>query len=115
MLIYCRNFHGAKVYLSSLSDGECFGEFSFFTQEPRAATVEALDEVLLFEIKPSFFDEIPERFPKLTETLLAFYKGTGRDHPSRKKRSLRGPRRDRAVLGASTASSRSVAQPAKSS
>lgn len=74
VLIYCTNFHGNKVYLSSLSDGDCFGEFSFFTGEPRAATAEALEDVLLFEIQQSEFDTILDRFPNLTSALLKFYK-----------------------------------------
>ena len=74
ILIYCRNFHGDKVYLSSLSDGDCFGEFSFFTGEPRAATAEALEETLLFQIQQSEFDMILDRFPNLTNVLLKFYK-----------------------------------------
>jgi CRP-like cAMP-binding protein len=74
VLIYCRNFHGSKVYLSSLSDGDCFGEFSFFTGEPRAATAEALEDTLLFEIQQSEFDTILDRFPNLTNALLRFYK-----------------------------------------
>jgi serine/threonine protein kinase/CRP-like cAMP-binding protein len=74
VLIYCKNFHGNKVYLSSLSDGDCVGEFSFFTGEPRAATVEALEEVLLFEIQHRDFDTILDRFPNLTNALLRFYK-----------------------------------------
>jgi serine/threonine-protein kinase len=74
VLIYCRNFQGQKVYLQSLSDGDCIGEFSFFTGGRRAATVESLDEVLLFEIDQEDFDTVIERFPSLTQALLQFYK-----------------------------------------
>ncbi|MCA9551169.1 MAG: cyclic nucleotide-binding domain-containing protein [Myxococcales bacterium] len=74
VLVYCYNFHGDKVYLSSLSDGDCFGEFSFFTGEPRAATAEALEDVLLFEVRQRDFDTILDRFPNLTQALLQFYK-----------------------------------------
>ncbi|MEL7369043.1 MAG: cyclic nucleotide-binding domain-containing protein, partial [Myxococcota bacterium] len=74
ILIYCSNFYGAKVYLSSLSDGDCFGEFSFFTKGPRTATVEAVEEVLLFDIQQTHFDRIQKRFPNLTYALLLFYK-----------------------------------------
>ena len=74
VVIYCRNFRGSKVYLSSLSDGDCFGEFSFFTGDPRAATVEALDDVTYFEIERSDFDGVLDRFPKLTRAMLDFYK-----------------------------------------
>lgn len=75
VLVYCKNYHGQKVYLSSLADGDCFGEFSFFTGEPRAATAEALEEVLYFEIKQRDFDLVLDRFPNLTNALLRFYKG----------------------------------------
>ncbi len=74
VLVYCQNFHGEKVYLSSLSDGDCFGEFSFFTGEARAATAEALEDVLIFEIRQKDFDTILDRFPSLTQALLRFYK-----------------------------------------
>lgn len=74
VLVYCQNFHGEKVYLSSLSDGDCFGEFSFFTGEARAATAEALEDVLLFEVRQQDFDTILDRFPNLTQALLRFYK-----------------------------------------
>lgn len=74
VIIYCRNFQGDRVYLSSLADGDCFGEFSFFTGEPRAATVETVDEVLLFEIEQQAFDRVIDEFPSLTRALLQFYK-----------------------------------------
>ncbi|MBI2378422.1 MAG: cyclic nucleotide-binding domain-containing protein [Deltaproteobacteria bacterium] len=74
MVIYCKNFDGEKVYLTSISDGDCVGEFSFFTGELRAATVETLEECLLFEIDPADFDRIMSGFPNLTSVLLRFYK-----------------------------------------
>ncbi|MFO0723729.1 MAG: serine/threonine-protein kinase [Myxococcota bacterium] len=74
VLIYCKNFQGERVYLTSLSDGDCFGEFSFFTGEPRAATVEALEEVWVFEISQGDFDKVIDEFPSLTRALLQFYK-----------------------------------------
>jgi serine/threonine protein kinase/CRP-like cAMP-binding protein len=74
VIIYCQNFQGERVYLSSLSDGDCFGEFSFFTGEPRAATVEAADYVTLFEIAQQDFDRVIDEFPGLTRALLRLYK-----------------------------------------
>lgn len=74
VVIYCRNFFEDKVYLTSLSDGDCFGEFSFFTGQRRVASVEALDELLVFEIRRAHFDAILERLPNLTTALLRFYK-----------------------------------------
>jgi serine/threonine protein kinase/CRP-like cAMP-binding protein len=74
VIIYCRNFQGDRVYLSSLADGDCFGEFSFFTGEPRAATVEAVEDLLLFEIGQLDFDKVVDEFPSLTKALHQFYK-----------------------------------------
>ncbi|MCC7384694.1 MAG: cyclic nucleotide-binding domain-containing protein [Deltaproteobacteria bacterium] len=74
VIIFCKNFQGERVYLSSLADGDCFGEFSFFTAEPRTATVESVEEVLLFEIAQEDFDRVIEEFPGLTKALLQFYK-----------------------------------------
>jgi len=74
VIIYCKNYQAERVYLSSLSDGDCFGEFSFFTGEPRAATVETADEVLLFEIAQQDFDRVIDEFPTLTRSLLQLYK-----------------------------------------
>lgn len=74
VIIYCQNFQGERVYLSSLADGDCFGEFSFFTGEPRAATVEAADYVTLFEIAQQDFDRVIDEFPGLTRALLRLYK-----------------------------------------
>jgi CRP-like cAMP-binding protein len=74
VLIYCKNFQGERVYLTSLSDGDCFGEFSFFTGDPRAATVEAVDELWVFEISQGDFDKVIDEFPSLTRALLQFYK-----------------------------------------
>ncbi len=74
ILIYCNNFFGSKTYLSSLSDGDCFGEFSFFTGAERTATAEALEDTELFTIHQKDFDRIISKFPGLTQALLRFYK-----------------------------------------
>ncbi len=74
VIVYCTSPKGRKVYLSSLSDGDCVGEFSFFTGEKRAATVEALDEVLLFEIDRAELDRVVKELRTFTRSLLTFYK-----------------------------------------
>ena len=45
-----KNYMGHKVTLCVLSDGEIFGELSFFDAEPRSASVEALTDVNLIII-----------------------------------------------------------------
>ena len=60
-----------RVYLSALADGDYFGEFSFLTQRPRSASVEAITACRVLEIR---HDEIFEVEPGFTEPLLRFYK-----------------------------------------
>lgn len=63
----------AGVEVSRLTRGDYFGEMSLLTGEPRTATVVALTDVVLLELKrPVFarlFDEHPELAPKLSGLL----------------------------------------------
>ena len=74
VLIHCTGFRGIRIYLSSLSDGDGFGELSFFTDEPRAATVEALDTVELLSVERSRLHAVQARFPRLTRAMHRFHR-----------------------------------------
>ncbi|MBI2375322.1 MAG: cyclic nucleotide-binding domain-containing protein [Deltaproteobacteria bacterium] len=74
VVISGHNFEGRRVYLTSLSDGDCFGEQGFFTGEPRNATVEATEPVILVEVEKSALDELSVELPALRAGLLEFYK-----------------------------------------
>jgi CRP-like cAMP-binding protein len=39
-----------RVYVAALTEGDFFGEFSFLTQSPRSATVEAASDAILLRI-----------------------------------------------------------------
>ena len=64
------NDEGIEYTLSTLSDGEVFGEIALMTGEPRSANVKAVTEVHLAELSQEVFLELVAAFPKLNESLL---------------------------------------------
>lgn len=74
VIVSVNNFAGQKIYVTSLSDGDCFGEHGFFTGEPRTATVEALEEVMVLEISKDVLNRLIQEFPTVRESLRRFYK-----------------------------------------
>jgi serine/threonine protein kinase/CRP-like cAMP-binding protein len=68
------NFAGEKISINVLSDGDCFGEHGFFTGEPRNASVEALDEVMVLEADKDILNRVIQEFPTVRESLRRFYK-----------------------------------------
>lgn len=73
VLIHCLGHHGSRIYLSSLSEGDGFGELGFFTGLPRRATVEALDEVEVLTVSREMLAGVEARFPRLTRALHRHY------------------------------------------
>jgi serine/threonine protein kinase/CRP-like cAMP-binding protein len=63
-----------RVFLSSLSDGDFFGEFSFLTGRPRIATVESMAAGLILEVERSDLDSISTTHNAFHGPLLDFYK-----------------------------------------
>jgi serine/threonine protein kinase/CRP-like cAMP-binding protein len=74
VVVSATNFAGHKIYVTSLADGDCFGEQSYFTGEPRSATVEAVEETLVLEIKKDVLNRVIQEFPTVRESLRRFYK-----------------------------------------
>ncbi len=74
VLVSTTNFAGTKIYVTSLSDGDCFGEHGFFTGEPRTATVEALEEVMVLEVSKDVLNRLVVEYPTVRESLRRFYK-----------------------------------------
>jgi len=62
-----------KIFLNTLKEGEFFGEFAFFSQSPRSATAEALEEMEILEISKDDLDEIVREFPGVSKILWNFY------------------------------------------
>jgi len=63
-----------KVFLNTLREGDFFGEFAFFSQSPRSATAEALEETEILEISKVDLEEIVREFPGVSRVLGSFYK-----------------------------------------
>jgi cAMP-dependent protein kinase regulator len=62
------------VLLAALREGNFFGEFGFFSDRKRHATVKALADSEVLEISRDDFDEIANVHPRIREILLGFYK-----------------------------------------
>ncbi len=65
---------GEKISLNELKEGDFFGEFGFFADSRRHATVEALEDTEVLEIKREDLQEIIRQFPGVSEVLFKFYK-----------------------------------------
>jgi serine/threonine protein kinase/CRP-like cAMP-binding protein len=74
VVISTKNFENKRVYLTSLSEGDCFGEHSFFSGLPRESHVETADESWVLEIAKPMIDQLIVQFPPVLETLRQFYK-----------------------------------------
>lgn len=60
--------------LGSLSAGQCFGEISFLTGQPRTATVRAIDASELLELSADGFRRLVQARPRLREVLFEMYR-----------------------------------------
>jgi serine/threonine protein kinase len=52
-----KTIRGSRMVLAGISEGDVFGEVAVFTNEPRSATVEAIDTVIAMEIGREHFEE----------------------------------------------------------
>jgi CRP-like cAMP-binding protein len=65
---------GAPVEVAQLGPGTFFGEFAVLSDRVRHASVEAIDDVELFEISRQLLDQLSGRFPDVARTLRRFYR-----------------------------------------
>lgn len=63
-----------RVYVAALTEGDFFGEFSFLTQSPRSATVEAASDAILLRIDRAAVEELVSADVAFRAPLLEFYK-----------------------------------------
>ncbi len=64
----------ATSKLGLISSGQCFGEFSFLTGQPRTATVRALEESELLELSAVDMQEVSSSQPRLRDVLFRMYR-----------------------------------------
>jgi CRP/FNR family transcriptional regulator, cyclic AMP receptor protein len=65
-----KELHGEKVHLAYLGAGETFGEMSMIDEKPRSATVTAVTETLVSEIRRDDFFNSFQTDPKIVLQLL---------------------------------------------
>ena len=65
---------GREVRIRNLRDGDFFGEFGFFIDQKRHATVRAITECEILEISRNALNKMIEIHPRLNEVLQNFFK-----------------------------------------
>lgn len=60
--------------LGLISSGQCFGEFSFLTRRPRAATVRTLERSELLELSADEMRGVVQNHPRLAEVLFSMFR-----------------------------------------
>jgi cAMP-dependent protein kinase regulator len=65
---------GSEIHLTNLGPGDFFGEFGYFANSIRQATVKAYTEVQLLEISREDMDKVVEEFPRIKDVMLKFYR-----------------------------------------
>jgi cAMP-dependent protein kinase regulator len=72
--VFRQSGSGEKLFITELEAGDFFGEFGFFSDSRRQATVETAEETEVLEITKEDLEEIIREFPSVSEVLLKFYK-----------------------------------------
>jgi CRP-like cAMP-binding protein len=62
-----------EVWIRNLKEGDFLGEFGYFTDQKRHATVEALTECEVLEVSRRELDEIVETYPRVKEVLQKMF------------------------------------------
>lgn len=65
---------GPPVEVARLGPGAFFGEFALLSDSLRHASIEAVDEVELFEVSKALLDGLVGRFPDVGRTVWRFYR-----------------------------------------
>ncbi len=63
-----------KIVLNELKDGDFFGEFAYFANARRQATVEALEDTEVLEMTKEELQRVIQEFPPVSKVLFKFYK-----------------------------------------
>jgi CRP-like cAMP-binding protein/tetratricopeptide (TPR) repeat protein len=70
-----KNQHsGPPIEVARLGPGTFFGEFALLSDSLRHASIEAIDEVELFEVSKSLLDGLVARFPDVGRMVWRFYR-----------------------------------------
>lgn len=72
--VFRQDTQGKKNHLACLQEGDFFGEFAFFANSRRKASVGAKVDTEVLEISKEAMEEIIKEFPSVAKVLLKFYK-----------------------------------------
>ena len=64
------NEDGIEYTLSTMNEGDLFGELALLTGEPRTASVKAITDVQAIEITQDLFQELRDRYPELNSAFF---------------------------------------------
>jgi len=72
--VYREGDAGNEIWVTNLHDGDFFGEFGFFSESKRNATVKSIKETTLLELTKEDVNELINDHPHIREVLFRFYK-----------------------------------------
>jgi CRP-like cAMP-binding protein len=61
---------GTFVMVAALGSGECFGEFTLFTELPRTHDISSIGESQIYQLSQTKFDVLYQREPSISKALL---------------------------------------------
>jgi len=64
------NAEGVEYTLSTMTEGDIFGEIALLTGEPRTANVKAITDVHVIELRRDIFDELRNRYQELNSSFF---------------------------------------------
>ena len=64
------NDEGVEYTLSTMTEGDVFGEIALLTGEPRTASVKAMTDVRVIELSRDIFDELRKRYQELNSAFF---------------------------------------------
>ncbi len=69
-----KTFKGKEVWIRNLREGDFLGEFGFFTDQKRHATVKALTECEVLALTKAELDQMIKTYPRVREVLNSFFR-----------------------------------------
>jgi|GEM_PF-385652 len=72
--IFRNDKNGNEMWITNLEEGSFFGEFGFFAESRRHASVRAVEDTMLLELTTKDIAIIVEKHPRVTQIMFEFYK-----------------------------------------
>jgi len=74
VMVFRSDGAGNELWISTLLEGDFFGEFGYFSESRRSVSVKAIKDSTFLVISGADLDVIIDRHPKVKDVLLLFYK-----------------------------------------